>query len=126
MILNYKYILYHNRLYINRLESTLEACRFVYNYFIDNGYEDWYDMNHTPIELKNKELRNYHSKMLQMVSKQVVSAFKALKELKKQGYKVGSLKTKNKHEYNTFIYNQSGFKLVNKDNRYYLWLRLAI
>ncbi len=137
MNLNYEYRLYPDKTCINRLESTLEACRFVYNYFIDNGYENEYDMNNALIELKElyPELRNYHSKMLQMVSKQVAGVVKALKELKKQGYKIGigSLNKKDKYEYNTFIYNQSGFKLVNNNNnkdnnkdnnsnRYYLWL----
>lgn len=123
-MLNYKYILYPNKSCINRLESTLEACRFVYNYFIDNKYTNDYDMNNMLVELKELYpwLRNYHSKMLQMVSKQVAGAVKALKELKKNGYKTGNIKLKYKGNYNTFIYNQSGFKLVNNDGKYYLWL----
>ncbi len=122
-MLNYKYILYPNKSCINRLESTLEACRFVYNYFIDNKYTNEYDMNNMLVELKELYpwLRNYHSKMLQMVSKHVANVVKALKELK-NGYKIGSIKLKDKDEYNTFIYNQSGFKLVNNDGKYYLWL----
>lgn len=49
-------------------------------------------MNYALTELKEQEsLRNYHSKMRQMVGKQVASANKALKALKKNGHKIGKL-----------------------------------
>lgn len=57
-----------------------------------------------------------------MVSKQVASIFKSIKTLKREGYKVGKPKIKSKEEYNSFTYNQSGFKIVNRNNKWYLWL----
>ncbi len=95
-VLNYKYRLYPNKLYQSRLESSLEVCRFLYNHFIEEGYTDEYEMNMHITELKDaySELNNYHSKMLQMVSNQVSSIYKALKVLRKEGYKLESLDQK--------------------------------
>ncbi len=91
---NYKYRLYPNKLDEQRLESNLEARRFLYNHFIENGYTNEFEMNMLITELKEvyPELNNYYSKMLQMVSKQVSSVYKALKTLRKEGYKVGNPK----------------------------------
>ena len=85
---NYKYRIYPNRVCESVLESNLEACRFLYNHFIEQGYDNEYDMSNALPELKDvyPELKNYHAKMLQMVSKQISSIHKALKELKKNGY----------------------------------------
>ncbi len=122
---NYKYRLYPNKTIEQKLESNLEACRFLYNHFIEQGYTNEYEMNLLITELKQiyPELRNYHSKMLQMVSKQVSSIYKALKVLKREGQKVSKPRLKEKGEYYSFTYNQSGFKVItNKDYKYYLWL----
>lgn len=121
--LNYRYRIYPDRVCESVLESNLEACRFLYNYFIEQ-YDNEYDMNNALPELKElyPELKNYHSKMLQMVSKKVASIHKALKRLKSKGYNIGKPRLKSKDEYNSFTYNQSGFKLLNIDNRWYLWL----
>jgi len=66
-----------------------------------------YDMNYALTELKEQHpwLRNYHSKMLQMVGKQVATARKIVKGK--------SLSYRNNERYNTFTYNQTGFKFDN-------------
>ncbi len=79
-------------------------------------------MNRRITELKVEDDRwnNYHSKMLQMVRKELSSAWRSYKKLK-DGYKAS--KPKQKDECNTFIYNQSGFKLIEENNKWYLLLR---
>lgn len=58
-------------------------------------------------------LYNYHSKMLQMVGKQIAAARHALEVLKAHGYRVGRLHYLTHEEYNSFTYNQSGFMIKN-------------
>src|SRR5579875_1111345 len=121
---NYKFRLYPSALQEQQLAETLDGCRWVYNYFLDNGFtsESEYDMNYALTELKEQEpfLRNYHSKMLQMVGKKIATANKALKALRKNGHKVGRLKYLHSEDYNSFTYNQSGFDITAVDGQ--LWL----
>ena len=65
-----------------------------------------YDMNYALTELKEQHpwLCNYHSKMLQMVCKQVAAARKTAK---------GRLSYKKHDDFNAFTYNQSGFRIEN-------------
>lgn len=48
---------------------------------------------------------------------QLYSNLKALSGLKKSGEKVGRLRVKGRGWYKTFIYNQSGFKLIKTGKR---------
>ncbi len=79
-----------------------------------------YDMNYALTELKEQHpwLGNYHSKMLQMVAKQVSAARKALAALKKKGHRIGELRYVTHEEYNSFTYNQSGFMIEDGN----IWL----
>jgi transposase len=101
---NYKFRLYPSALQEQQLIETLDGCRWVYNYFLDNGFESEYDMNYALTELEEQTpfLRNYHSKMLQMIAKKIVTANKALKALRKNGHKVGRLKYLHSEDYNSF------------------------
>jgi putative transposase len=71
------------------------------------------DLNYFLTELKEQDrwLYSYHSKMLQMVSTQADGAQKSLAQLRKNGHKTGDLKFARFSEYNTFVYNQSGFEI---------------
>jgi len=121
-MLTYKFRLYPTDVQEAKLNSTLEACRYVYNYFVRNDYKTRNDMNYALTELKEQKpwLYDYHSKMLQMVSTQVAGARKALKELKKKGHDAGILQCRKRDEHNTFIYNQSGFDVDASDSILYL------
>jgi putative transposase len=121
---NYKFRIFPTQQQEQKLEETIDGCRWVYNYFVNNGFESEYDMNYALTELKEQEpwLRNYHSKMLQMVGKQVAASAKALKVLRKNGHKVGKLHYMTHDEYNSFTYNQSGFKIEKHGNTDLLWL----
>jgi putative transposase len=105
-MLNYKFRLYPNREQELLLEQTLDGCRWVYNYFLSIPPMSEYDMNYTLTELKERHpwLYNYHSKMLQMVGKQIASA------RKKAG---GRLSYRKSDDFNAFTYNQTGFRIEN-------------
>ncbi len=79
----------------------------------NEGFQSRNDFNYFLTELKESEqwLYSYHSKMLQMISTQIDSAQKALMQLHKNGHKIGNLKFARFSEYNTFVYNQSGFAI---------------
>jgi putative transposase len=85
------------------------------------------DMQFVLTELKEQEpwLREYHSKMLQMVVHKIDANKRSLNVLQKKGYKVGKLNFKREEEeedYNSFAYNQSGFKIERHGNTDLLWL----
>jgi putative transposase len=124
VVKNYKYRLYPTALQEQQLIETLDGCRWVYNYFIDGKKNlSREDMQFALIELKEEEpfLHNYHSKMLQMVVHKIDAANKALGALRKRnGHNiVGKLHYLTDEEYNSFTYNQSGFKIENNNE---LWL----
>ncbi len=81
-------------------------------------------MNYALTELKEQELwlYNYHSKMLQMMSKQIAASNKALSVLKKNGHKTGRLHYLTHEKYNSFTYNQTGFKIEKYGLIDLLWL----
>ena len=105
----------------------IEINRIVYNYFISNNFKSRNEMNYALTELKEQQpiLRNYHSKMLQMVSTKIAGAWAALEELKKKGHEAGSGKLRylKQGESYSFTYNQSGFKVEQcEDGKSLLWL----
>ena len=102
------------------LEQTLDGCRWVYNYFRNKNLS-LEDMQFVLTELKEHHswLRNYHSKMLQMVVHQIQAARDALSTLSSHGRKTGKLKYS--EECNTFVYNQTGFKIQKRGNTDLLW-----
>lgn len=62
----------------------------MYNHFVKliaRGFLSRNDMNYALTELKEEEpwLRNYHSKMLQMISTRLAGSEKALEQMKKKG-----------------------------------------
>jgi len=113
-LLNYKFRLYPTKEQELVLEQTLDGCRWVYNYFLSlPSPMSEYDMNYALTELKEQHpwLRNYHSKMLQMVCKQVAAARRAARGRKK---KPSYLRL---DDFNSFTYYQSGFRLEDSKNR---------
>jgi len=121
---SYKYRLYTSEENEKELEKHLEVCRNVYNHFLEelnkaDNIPSQYDLQKQLPGLKKKwsELKQVHSKVLQMVIKQLYDNLKALSEQKKNGYKVGRLRYKGQGWYKTIEYNQSGFKLKKTDNR---------
>jgi putative transposase len=114
-LLNFKMRLYPTQSQERHLEEVLEINRLVYNYFVTNNFKSRNDMNYALIELKEQQpvLRQYHSKMLQMISTKVAGARSALYELKHRGHEAGSgeLQLLKPGECNSFVYNQSGYRI---------------
>jgi len=119
---NYKYRLYPTKQQEKKLESDLDICRKLYNFFLAhlNSKEDnpsqTSQQNMLPDMKKYfTELRKPYSKVLQMVVDRLHSNLSSLSGQKKNGRKVGSLRYKGKGWYKTFTYNQSGFEVTEND-----------
>ncbi len=120
----YKLRIYPTDIQQTKLNATLDACRWLYNYLLNKNLRTQEDMQFALTESKEEEswLRLYHSKMLQMIPHKIDKARKALRELRKKGYDVGKLRYAKHDDYNTFTYNQSGFKIERHGNTDLLWL----
>jgi len=123
MQIAYKFRLYPTEDQEKRLLETLEICRQTYNYFLSKIKESEKIPSRLELQaelpkLKKEkpELKEVYSKVLQMVLYQLYSNLKALAKLKKNGKKVGKLRYKGKW-FKTFVYNQSGFKIIKTGKR---------
>jgi putative transposase len=105
-----------------RLQSTLDICREIYNYFVFESrvaYKEGDDkLEHNEMSsivpglTKGKEI---YSKVAQPVADRFFRNLSVLAAArKKKGRKVvGNLRFKSKEQYKTFTYNQSGFKIID-------------
>jgi len=122
--LTYRFRLYPKPEHEERLLQTLEICRQTYNHFLaqlnkNEKIPSRLELQAQLPKLKQEkpELNRVYSKVLQMVLYQLYSNLKALSQLKRNGKKVGRLRFKGKGWFKTFVYNQSGFKLIKTGKR---------
>lgn len=120
---SYRFRLYPNHEETERLEWTLEQCRLTYNRLLEElNKQEEIDRGKLQAMLpkwkeENQELKRVYSKTLQYECYRLFSNLRSLSGSKKNGRKVGRLRFKGKGWFKTFTYNQSGFKLVDTDNR---------
>ena len=108
----------------DKLLFVLEVCRLLYNSFLAvwNG-SDKIPSRYTlqamlpAMKEEHEGLKKVNSKTLQMVLFMLYNNLKALRELKKNGRKVGKLRYKKYGHFKSFILNQSGFKVIKTCNR---------
>lgn len=119
----FKYRLYPSKSQTTMLNQTLDGCRWLYNYFLEErktAYESEkkslsrYDQQNTIPKLKqdNPFLKNIHSSVLQNVGIRLDLAFRAFFRRVKSGNKPGFPRFRGKNRYDSFTYSQSGFKLL--------------
>ena len=121
MQLTYRFRLYPPRAREQKLLAALDQCRPLYNHFLErmnqkkNGKTpSRYELQAALPKLKREhpEMKQVHSKVLQMVLHQLYSNLRALAGLKRNGRRVGRLRFKGRGWFKSFTYNQSGFKIV--------------
>ena len=110
---------------MNKLQSTLDTCRFVYNKILQTRKESWenekksigiYDCNKL---IKHWDTNGVHSQVLQNVSARVDLAFQGFfRRIKEEGEKAGYPRFRGKDRFDSFCFPQSGFKI--KGNKLYL------
>jgi len=119
----YKFRLYPNKEQEQKLQATLDGCRFIYNQLLEDlnnqSKSNRLELQNIIPDIKKQHqwLKNIYSKTLQYESYRLFSNLRALSQLKKKGRKVGKLRFKGKNWFKTFTYNQSGFKIINTETR---------
>ena len=115
---NYKFRLYPSHNQAADLIQVQEGCRWLFNHMLQRKNEGWAYKNiqaEIPSLVKEQTfLADVHSKTRQYIMWQLKANIKALGELKKKGFKVGRIRFRGKGRFKTFVYNQSGFKVINK------------
>ena len=132
MRLTYRYRLYPSKVQEEKLLATLDRCKWLYNHFLEQLKRKYvcnppgrYELQAIipKLKLEHPELKQVHSKVLQMILHQLYSNLRSLTELKRNGRKVGRLRFKGDGWFKSFTYNQSGFKIIEgQGKRQELWL----
>lgn len=121
MRLTYKYRLYPNKEQEQRLQSTLNTCRLLYNSALEERREAYrlqgvsLNYNHQQNELPDcrveiPELNDVYSQVLQDVLRRLDRAFaNFFRRVKNSNGKAGFPRFKGRDRYDSFTYPQSGF-----------------
>lgn len=120
----FKYRLYPTKKQTRALQSSLDACRWVYNETLAIRKNRWeeeqkslslYNTNNLLVQWKKDrpELTNAFSQCLQNAQLRVDLAFKAFFRRTKAGEKPGYPRFKSFDRYDSFTFPQSGFGLLN-------------
>jgi putative transposase len=120
----FQYRLYPTAKQKKALQTSLDACRLVYNETIAIRKKYWeenkksfslYDTSNFLVQWKNEkpDLANTYSQCLQNSQMRVDLAFKAFFQRIKSGEKPGYPRFKSFDRYDSFTYPQSGFKIIN-------------
>ena len=122
--LSYKFRLYPNKTHLQKLESTLELCRELYNSALLHRISAWqkarYHVTYTEqanslVEIKQvrPEFEEVHSQVLQDVLRRLDKNFRAFFRRLKMGEKPGFPRFKGRNWYKSFCYPQSGWQFLS-------------
>src|SRR5205085_8289613 len=128
MLKMYQYRLYPTKKQVQKLNETLDECRWLYNHLLamrKTAYErdgislTCFQQQYTFPVLKQERpsLSRVHSQVLQNVAVRIDLVFKAFfRRLREQAEEPGYPRFKGKNRYDSFTFPQSGFSLTH-DNR---------
>jgi len=119
----FKYRIFPSNSQIATLNRTLNACRWLYNYFLEQRKTSWenkkksisrYDQSNMlkTLKIEYPFLTGVFSQVLQNVSTRLDLAFRAFFRRIKSGDKPGYPRFRGKFRYDSFTYPQTGFKLL--------------
>lgn len=118
----YKYRLYPTREQIEAIEKTLYLCRFFYNSLLDHRIKCYKSgksvskedqLNELPSIKKDfPEYKMVYSQVLQDVGIRLDKAYQNFYRRVKRGERPGFPRFKNRTQYDSFCYPQSGFELI--------------
>src|SRR5436190_3079682 len=127
MLQMYQYRLYPSKKQVQKLNETLDECRWLYNHLLEmrkTAYErdgislTCFQQHYTFPVLKQERpsLSRVHSQVLQNVAVRIDLAFKAFfRRLREQAEEPGYPRFKGKNRYDSFTFPQSGFSLTHDD-----------
>jgi len=102
---------------------TKEVCRRAYNRFLhlyNSGEQDWVALQALlPVwKAADSDFEGVYSKLLQYELHRLFSNISAMEEMRRRGRKIGKLRFKGQRHFKTFSYNQSGFKIIQKNKKF--------
>src|SRR5947209_16562607 len=126
MLKNYRYRIYPTKKQVQKLESTLEECRWLYTRWLKarktaseqkgQGLTCYHQQATYPILKQDRpSLSEVHSQVLQNVAVRLDLAFKAFFRRCKSGEKPGYPRFKSSGRYDSFTYPQSGFSITHDE-----------
>ena len=121
----FKYRLYPHRQQRERLQTTLDVCRELYNAALQerrDGYRiakaklNYFSQANQLGEIKaiRPDVASLHSQVLQDILRRVDKTFQSFFLRVKRHQKPGFPRFQGKHRYDSFTYPQAGFKLADK------------
>jgi len=124
MQLTYKFRIYPTKKQEEKLQFTLDKCCFIYNWAVErlnkqekpNRFEIQKEL--TQFKKDNPDLQKVYAKALFMEIYKLFANLRALGKLKKKGKRVGRIKFKPRNKFNTFTYQQTGWKLIQNNGKY--------
>ena len=124
-MLAYKFRLYPNHEDERKILWTLELCRRAYNRMLEEYNENYLSSNEmgrflTRLKMEWPELNDVYSKCIQPERDKLYANLAALREMEKRGRKVGKLRFKPSQRFRTITFNQSGFRLEPKNEKFCL------
>jgi putative transposase len=122
----FQYRIYPTKKQEQKLNETLEECRWLYNHLLAKRRDAWeqegksfslYQQQETFSTLKQEHpsLKGVHSQVLQNVAVRIDLAFKAFFRRAQAGEKPGYPRFKGKGRYDSFTFPQSGFSITHDD-----------
>ena len=125
MLKAFKYRLFPTKKQVKIMLQTLEECRWLYNYLLEQRRKSWEEEKKSlnyysqckiipSLKKDRPSLCNVYSQVLQDVAVRVDLAFKGFfRRLKAKNGKAGYPRFKGKGRYDSFTYRQFGFKITN-------------
>ncbi|ESS10811.1 MAG: transposase [uncultured archaeon A07HR60] len=125
----YRYRLHPTESQQEKLDQHRDTCRQLYNHALtefDQIPESAGTLNQRVRQVRDQlpdlkdwwdTLNDLYSTVAQATVMRIEDSVKALSQLKKNGYNVGSLNWKSPREYRSFTYVQSGFEFDNKNGQ---------
>ena len=119
----FKYRIFPSHKQTTALEKTLNSCRWLYNYLLEQRKVAWESENKnfsyyeqckgiTHLKIGHIFLIGVHSQVLQNVAARIDLAFKSFFRRIKTGGKPGYPRFRGKFRYDSFTYPQDGFKIL--------------
>src|SRR3989344_607082 len=118
---SYKFKLFPTDAQKEKLELSLDVCRRTYNHLLlelSNGFRR-NELSNYILDLKvcYPEMNQVYSKVLQVENDRLFANLSGLGNSKKNGNRIGRLRFKGKGWKKTFVYNQSGFKILKGNQK---------
>ena len=122
----FQYRIYPNKKQVQKLNKTLDECRWLYNHLLEMRKTAYEQVGESPscygqqstyplLKQERPSLNGVHSQVLQNVAMRIDLAFKAFFRRCKAGEKPGFPRFRGYDRYDSFTFPQSGFSITHDE-----------